>query len=811
MVRGTWVVVALVALLAGIGAHPALAGAPRQVHLRFSSAIPPRVQVRVIQLLKQAHVAEVRLLSEDPPLTAFAPGSLVIAAGDTALTRALLPATALSPAGPEGFVRAVREDGGVTLIAVDGNAPDTARASTNLGLLFGIYAVLEDMGFRFLHPLRPSIPQEVRTPRATAPRVESPRWPTRGIHLHTMHPLELTHLLNGWGPAGPEDAAGWEAMLPDWDTFLEWMLANRQNMVQWILLDDTSWEGFARSPTRLARLKRLVDRGRDLGLTMGVDVPLALAQQNGFRLIRKAGTLEEEQAELIANIDWLMGAGFQLLSTELGFSEFHSPDDRRMVAWLDTMTDHLAKNHQAEATVKIHVSVGEESKHYKDPDTGGKMNINFIPHFADPRLGVLVHTVQFYGLDDPAPTYGRDDFSETRRFLSLAAGSRPTYWYPETAYWVSFDIDVPLFLPVYAARRFHDLRLIAADEEAGRLGRGANQGARMQGPINFSSGWEWGYWLNDVLAARAAWDPRMDIADEQDAFRASLEHVLDVTGPAAAPLADLLTRTGETQRRLLIEGVQQDGAREVGQSYFQGVETWDDVADLLDRIPFVRSIRTQPDRLGLLDVKGRSGSRRYEATVRPLLSEMKTQFEALSTEMTSLVGSAAEPGRALVAEMSDAARMNALRARQMLGLYDRASRMKADDAAWKAERLKDAQGALDEATTIVTRREAAYRVDAERIAGWGKNPTSYNFGYLWTVRSLLFWWRDEAKVTLEPRSACFLNYQNPAEIATAEGVENDLYQRLETLVKYFGFAFGWADACLHPPADEPDVRRVARP
>ena len=25
--------------------------------------------------------------------------------------------------------------------------------------------------------------------------------------------------------------------------------------------------------------------------------------------------------------------------------------------------------------------------------------------------------------------------------------------------------------------------------------------------MNFDSGWEWGYWLNDVVTARASWDP----------------------------------------------------------------------------------------------------------------------------------------------------------------------------------------------------------------------------------------------------------------------------------------------------------------
>jgi hypothetical protein len=30
-------------------------------------------------------------------------------------------------------------------------------------------------------------------------------------------------------------------------------------------------------------------------------------------------------------------------------------------------------------------------------------------------------------------------------------------------------------------------------------------GFKIDGQMNFDSGWEWGYWLNDVITARAAW------------------------------------------------------------------------------------------------------------------------------------------------------------------------------------------------------------------------------------------------------------------------------------------------------------------
>ena len=64
------------------------------------------------------------------------------------------------------------------------------------------------------------------------------------------------------------------------------------------------------------------------------------------------------------------------------------------------------------------------------------------------------------------------------------ADTRSMVFHPETAYWVSYDIDVPLFLPVYGLNRIRDLRYIAARE--------ASSGKRIKGQMMFDSGWEFG-------------------------------------------------------------------------------------------------------------------------------------------------------------------------------------------------------------------------------------------------------------------------------------------------------------------------------
>lgn len=48
--------------------------------------------------------------------------------------------------------------------------------------------------------------------------------------------------------------------------------------------------------------------------------------------------------------------------------------------------------------------------------------------------------------------------------------------------------------------------------------------------MNFDSGWEWSYWLNDVITARAAWNPHMDQSDIRDAMSQLLNIVVQPFG-----------------------------------------------------------------------------------------------------------------------------------------------------------------------------------------------------------------------------------------------------------------------------------------
>ena len=772
---------------------------------QFGPELAPAVQQRVQQLLTQVEPGLV-VLPADAAASTLPAGSRVFSFGATSTGNALIPAADLAARGSEGFVVRSGALGGVNAIAAMGNpsTTDTFGLGGNIGESYGAYALLEHAGFAFLHPLQPISPSTLALPDAIDD-AQSPYWPIRGIHLHTMHPLELTDLLNGWGPNGVADAEGWNAQLPEWDRFLEWMLANRQNRVEWVLLTADSWADFADSEDRHKRLETLINHAHSWGIAAGADAPIALKQQHTWRLVRQTGTLPDEVAQIHARLDWLMSAGYDFFSTETGSSEFTHPDPARMLAWMNEAAIYVDQTWHRTATIKVHTSTGQTADGYLDPETGAPLNFNFLPHYADARLGVMPHTVQMYSLDDPAPTYGNANFDEIRRFLQLEAGSREVLWHPETAYWVSYDVDVPLFLPLYPERRVHDLDLLAGDEIAGRMGRGAHAGSRMQGQMFFSSGWEFGYWVNDVVAARAAWNPQVEMGGA--AFARALDAVVAPFGPQTESVRSILLQQADQQERLLVRGEVNGVApstiyKRTGQAYLQGWDAWDDIGAMITGIPNVPQIKTQPDKLGLIEMRNPfHDGPNYTNELAPLLAEMDDEFDQTATALEALVAGAPEHSRPLLAEIADASRMTSLRATQIRALYEYVGGENTETAGWRADRIAEARGARAKAAVIVARREAAFREPLARVAGWRKGPTAYDYGYVWTAHTLHYWWRDEGKALLRPVSPCYLNIVNPVDVAFGEGIFYDLAAGAADVATTLG-APAIAD-CLTAPATEP--------
>lgn len=172
-------------------------------------------------------------------------------------------------------------------------------------------------------------------------------------------------------------------------------------------------------------------------------------------------------------------------------------------------------------------------------------------------------------------------------FMFQQAGKRNVMYYPETSYWVNFDIQVPLFLPLYALNRLRDLRLIGYREEKEKVA--------INGQYIFDSGWEWGYWLQDVVSARAVWNPLLDEETDEQALRRALRPIFRHFGAASEKSLDVLVRMAYAQRDLLIYGkvdgvAPEDVEERNGIAYLEGWDTFADIGTTFERFLLFKKI-----------------------------------------------------------------------------------------------------------------------------------------------------------------------------------------------------------------------------
>jgi hypothetical protein len=775
--------------------------APGCVRVVFGENLPAAIAREIVELLERAGASPLLALS---PAGVIAGDARSCAADELVLLfgrseESPIEQAALAALGPEGWViERAMSSSGARILAVDGNQGDGAGVARSPGgASFGAFELLEDLGFAFLHPLEPHIPSAI-TPEAVVARASAPRWPVRNVHLHTSHPIELSEVLNGFGPAGTDDEAGFQRERRLFRSFLTWLVAGGGNEAQWLLLEAASWAGFAHSDERQRRLAELVDDCRAFSVSCGITVPIVQHQQHSFRLITNIGDPVAEEAELRARLAWVLGAGFDFLVTSTGTTEFTHPSATQMLRWMDLVTQIAAEEHGVETRMNIHVSPGQVAEPFVDRETGEPLNFNFLPTWADPRLAVLPHTVQIYGLEDPAPTYGNSSFGFMREFLQEEVGRRRVVFHPETAYWVSVDVDVPLFLPVYAERRIADLQLLADDEDLGLMGRGENAGGRMDGQDVFTSGWEWSYWLNDLVALRASWDPFRGEPDAEGALRQILAPLARALGAEGDEVVAAVVGLARDQRALLIHGRVGGAApaeieRRAGLAYLAGSEAFDDLAALAARLG-IAGPKTQPFRLGLVEMRNPLHAQPRFSEVEPLLAEMAAAFAGRAQAAEAVLDGRTDP---LAAELADSFAITRLRAAQIHALYQSvAQRFSAAGPA----RLADARSALDEASAVVARRAARYRMPADRIAAWRSNPTAYRFTYLWTAHTLWYWWRDEHLAADAPASPCVMNIIDPADVALGEG---GVQSGAELLAALAPAGLAGAALCASAPSSEP--------
>ena len=125
-----------------------------------------------------------------------------IVVGDQPTAIAIIPDDELQALGPEAFIiRAECTADADPVIAVRGNPRAIGMRGANIGNHYAMYALLQLLGVHFLHPLQPTLTPalDLNYTSVCALSVNSaPQWGTRIWHYHTMHPIDMSELFNGF-------------------------------------------------------------------------------------------------------------------------------------------------------------------------------------------------------------------------------------------------------------------------------------------------------------------------------------------------------------------------------------------------------------------------------------------------------------------------------------------------------------------------------------------------------------------------------------------------------------------------------------
>jgi len=559
-----------------------------------------------------------------------------------------------------------------------------------LGAQYGTAAALEAMGFRFRHPFDTHVPQ-VPVIGAIDPAPQAPEVRVRGLQLHTLHPIEGYFAFWEPGAGSANDA----------HRIIDWVIKNRGNYLQWVALDDIldparheAWKTFTRE---------LIDDAHLRGIRVGLNLQL-FGQSN----LQFAFDLSDDRTgtvpigdEIAARLP-LVTDGLPFDVYDLSFGEFFNADPQRFIDAVNEVQRQLARfAPQAEMHAVVHLGATQRVTYM-----GEDLIYYFLVKYANPAIVSEIHTVMFYDLFEPTGgAYHHENFDEHRAYLQqqMCAG-KPAAYFPETAYWVAFDDSVPQFFPIYVHNRQLDLAKLRESPGGGACGT-------LDEHLLFSSGWEWGYWLNDVTALRASYK----LASPEELIAAEL-------GPDVAPV---LGRLADLQREhVMLGGL-------IG--YLVGRDATIDLGRTL-------GIVSQPDRLTFDQLV--AGQDDPVHPIAETLGRLATYADALDGIARTFAALDRTDDR-WTRELRDGIEIDGLRAHFVEETYQATLAHIAGDAAAATGHFTAAHALLDRAHTVVTARDAdLHDSHGRRLLDKTPNQTFYQFGYLFMADTLCYWQRE---------------------------------------------------------------------
>lgn len=572
------------------------------------------------------------------------------------------------------------------------------EAVNGAGVSNGLYALLQDrLGFAFYHPKRSYIPTLETWPIDSSMTWRStPRFDKKGFHLHTQHPLELTkHLMM------LNDSSWLEVK-----QYIDWLARNQQNYFEFNLLegiDRQTWPTLA---------KRMTDYLHSRGIIAGLDLSLHMIQQKSFMLYQSPpNSFRRKTRQIKSNVNLLFTADWDICNVEFSTTEFTGGNVAKKKTY-QKLLNRLLIERDAKLMGRAHVVKKEEMMGGKGEDEAyysGKINDSL-----DRYRGIMSHTVMFYtAFEEQAPVYGNENLQHMLDLLLREQQVRETWYYPESAYWITFDNSVPIFLPSYLSARLADIMLMDSLDVSGHL--------------TFSSGWEWGYWLIDWSIARWSWEHEINGEVLQPQPTEFVQHLANLAFQSFMDEVLALHDQKLKEENLIAYLVAQTVTDEMPGPF-------DLVLHPRPHFPYGY----------LMNDASKEECRQVEAVIDSLEDFHETYFEMRSRfdlEHTNQIKSELLRGLDIVAlrALHRAYTLSAILAYRYEKL-DSPGQMSVEDWLLKAKQVRL------EARDLVDAQEQIYRYPPEEIARRRWSHTAYHFGYLYPAHDLHFWNREEMQI-----------------------------------------------------------------
>lgn len=595
------------------------------------------------------------------------------------------------------------------------------EATTLHAISFGLYGLLQEkLGFQFYHPRETLVPSFTQWP---LPKIfnwmATPRFHKMGFHLHTQHPLELTEdLLN------PSSGAAQNRI----KEYIDWLARNQQNYFEYNLLESIHLKSWVKQITPI------VEYGHQRGIIMGLDISLHMIQQKAFMLYESfPNSFRSKKKQMNRNLAALCAADWDVFDVEFSTTEFTKGNEKKKKQLQLYLTDLLVNNYGVKPMGRMHVVKPEEMV-----DGGGEIDVGFskADSALDSHRGILIHTVMFYSLlDEKAPVYQNENLQHMRDALLHEQQQRETWYYPESAYWITFDNSVPLFLMPYLSARLDDILLCDS--------------LNVTGHVTFSSGWEWGYWLFDWSIARWSWKHEENgktIEPAPTQFLSSLFNSPEAT-----------TFFNEALR------LQQHYIKDEGLIRYLTAQT---VTDEMPG-PFNLQLHPRPDvtyKWMFKDAGAEFIRQMHTDVIHPLFQFSEATAKLVQSANHFHFKDSLQ--QKIFEELVDGISITGLRATYRQGILTTILDLREKETKFKNENcaLHLTENVRHEALAIVQRREAGYRYPVGLLAAKRYSRTSYNYGYLYPAHELHFWNREAMQIKKNRWDFLFMSIWNIPKI-----------------------------------------------